>query len=53
LTINTLISVYIVILKAALLLVAAEGLSQLKWTWFGVSRPLMDLVSFDDASRGP
>jgi Protein of unknown function (DUF3176) len=53
LTINTLISVYIVILKAAMLLVAAEGLSQLKWTWFGQYRPLKDLKSFDDASRGP
>ncbi len=53
LSINSLISVYIVILKAAMLLVAAEGLSQLKWTWFGRNRPLKDLLSFDDASRGP
>lgn len=53
LSINSLISVYIVILKAAMLLVAAEGLSQLKWTWFGQYRPLKDLVSFDNASRGP
>jgi Protein of unknown function (DUF3176) len=53
LTINSLISVYIVILKAAMLLVAAEGLSQLKWTWFGQPHPLRDLLSFDDASRRP
>lgn len=53
LTINSLISVYIVILKAAMLLVAAEGLSQLKWTWFGQHHPLTDLLSFDNASRGP
>ena len=53
LSINSLISVYTVILKAAMLLVAAEGLSQLKWTWYGRSRPLKDLLSFDDASRGP
>jgi Protein of unknown function (DUF3176) len=53
LTINSLISVYIVILKAAMLLVAAEGLSQLKWTWFSQSHPLSDLLSFDNASRGP
>jgi Protein of unknown function (DUF3176) len=53
LSINSLISVYIVIPKAAMLLVAAEGLSQLKWAWFGQYRPLKDLVSFDNASRGP
>jgi Protein of unknown function (DUF3176) len=53
LTINSLISVYMVILKAAMLLVAAEGLSQLKWTWFGKHHPLRDLLSFDNASRGP
>ena len=53
LSINSLISVYIVILKAAVLLVAAEGLSQLKWRWFDHGRPLKDLLSYDDASRGP
>jgi hypothetical protein len=52
LTINTLIAIYVVILKAALLLVTAQGLGQLKWRWFDRVRPLSDLTSFDDASRG-
>ena len=52
LTINTLIAIYVVILKAALLLVIAQGLGQLKWRWFDRERPLSDLTSFDDASRG-
>lgn len=53
LSINSLISIYIVILKSSMLLVAAEGLSQLKWRWFERDRPLKDLVNYDDASRGP
>jgi Protein of unknown function (DUF3176) len=53
LSINSLISIYIVILKASMLLVAAEGLSQLKWRWFDHGRPLKDLLSYDNASRGP
>ena len=53
LTINTLIAIYVVILKAALLLVTAQGLGQLKWQWFERERPLNHLTKFDDASRGP
>ena len=53
LSINTLISIYVVVLKAAMLLVATEGLSQLKWRWFDRNRPLNDLLRYDDASRGP
>ncbi|ERF76803.1 hypothetical protein EPUS_07983 [Endocarpon pusillum Z07020] len=36
-----------------MLLVATEGLSQLKWRWFDQNRPLKDLLRYDDASRGP
>lgn len=53
LSINSLIAIYVVILKAAILLVAAEGLNQLKWRWFYQDRPLRDLLSYDSASRGP
>ncbi|KAL9106294.1 MAG: hypothetical protein Q9227_008694 [Pyrenula ochraceoflavens] len=53
LSINTLIAIYIVILKAAIVFVAAEGLGQLKWQWFDSERPLKDLLRYDDATRGP
>jgi hypothetical protein len=52
LTINTLIAIYVVVLKAALLLVTAQGLGQLKWRWFERERPLNHLTAFEDASRG-
>jgi hypothetical protein len=39
--------------KTSILLVTAEGLSQLKWTWFSKARSLNDVVTFDIASRGP
>ena len=53
LSINTLVAVYVAILKGAILLVTAEGLSQMKWAWFRRKRPLEDLASYDMASRGP
>jgi Protein of unknown function (DUF3176) len=43
----------LVILKVALLLGTAEGLSQLKWTWYRRERPLADLQRYDMASREP
>ncbi|KAK5449383.1 hypothetical protein LTS15_008927 [Exophiala xenobiotica] len=52
LTVNTLIAIYVVILKAALLLVTAQGIGQLKRRWFERKRPLIHLADFDDASRG-
>ena len=51
-SINSLVAIYVVILKATMLFVAAEGLSQLKWSWFKRSRPLEDLTRYDMASRG-
>ena len=53
LTLNTFISIELVVLKAAMLLVVAEGLAQLKWRWFRHERALYDLTVYDDASRGP
>ena len=40
-------------MKAAILLVTAEGLSQLKWQRFRKERPLLHLVTYDMAIRGP
>ncbi|KAJ9611536.1 hypothetical protein H2200_004720 [Cladophialophora chaetospira] len=52
-SINSLIAVFTAILKAAMLLPIAEGLSEMKWMWFATSRPLTDLDRLDLASRGP
>lgn len=52
-SINTLVAIFTAIMKAAMLLPIAEGVSQLKWLWFHHARPLIDLDRFDSASRGP
>ena len=52
-SVNTLISIYAVVLKVTVLLVTAEGLGQLKWRRFQGDRPLNDLVKYDQATRGP
>ncbi|KAI9725124.1 MAG: hypothetical protein M1828_003466 [Chrysothrix sp. TS-e1954] len=52
LSINSIISIYSVVVKAAILLIVSEGLSQLKWVWYTCARPLKDLEDFDKASRG-
>jgi hypothetical protein len=51
-SVNTLLSVLVTIMKAAMVIPIAEGLSQLKWSWFRKDRPLQDIVAFDEASRG-
>lgn len=55
LSLNTIVAIFITLLKTAVLLIVAEGLGQLKWSWFaiGTAKPLDDLVKYDDASRGP
>ena len=53
LSVNNLISIYVVVLKSTMLLVTTEGLAQLKWKLLEKSRPLQDLVKYDDATRGP
>ncbi|KAK8021767.1 hypothetical protein PG990_006905 [Apiospora arundinis] len=53
-TINALIAVFTVLMKAGLAILLTEGISQLKWQWFQTSpRLLMELDDFDNASRGP
>ncbi|KAL6407889.1 hypothetical protein AUP68_08917 [Ilyonectria robusta] len=53
LSINSLISVFTTFFKAALIMPVAEGLGQLKWTWFTKPHKLSDVSLFDEASRGP
>lgn len=51
---NTFISTFITITKTSMLLVVAEGISQLKWSYFETqSHPIRELEDFDRASRGP
>ncbi|KAL9611182.1 MAG: hypothetical protein Q9167_004167 [Letrouitia subvulpina] len=52
-SVNSLISIYVIIIKAMVLFVIAEGMSQLKWRRLSHNRPLTDLVRYDEASRGP
>ncbi|KAL9616257.1 MAG: hypothetical protein Q9160_008863 [Pyrenula sp. 1 TL-2023] len=52
-SINSLVSILTSILKAAMMLPIAEGISELKWMWFSASHPLSDLDRYDAASRGP
>ncbi|KAH8674232.1 hypothetical protein BX600DRAFT_509418 [Xylariales sp. PMI_506] len=51
-SINALVSIYSIILKAAMMVAVAESLSQLKWSWYTRPRPLSDISAFDRASRG-
>ena len=51
---NTLISIFSTLSKTSITLPLAEGLSQLKWTYFRQrSQKLSDMQLFDEASRGP
>ena len=53
-SINTLVAAFVTVAKSAMLLVIAEGISHLKWTWFSQrERNLIDLARYDTASRGP
>ena len=52
-SVNSLISIYVVVFKGTILLMTAEGLGQFKWRWFLERRPLDDLVTYDQATRGP
>lgn len=51
---NTLISIFSTLSKTSITLPLAEGLSQLKWTYFRQrSHPVVHMQLFDEASRGP
>lgn len=53
LSLNTIVSIYSLVVKAGIVYVIGEGLGQLKWSWLSKDRFLIDLVRFDEASRGP
>ena len=55
LTLNTIVSILATGSKSALLCMVRTSIGQLKWIWFQgrKKRPVYDLQSFDDASRGP
>ena len=51
-SINTLLSIYAVTFKTALLFVLSNCILQLQWAGFTTPSPLSDLLSYDQASRG-
>ncbi|KAI1087544.1 hypothetical protein F5B19DRAFT_64039 [Rostrohypoxylon terebratum] len=51
-SVNALLSVYTMVLKAALSFVTVSCIGQLQWVWFSRERPLYDLIRYDDAGRG-
>ncbi|KOS43160.1 hypothetical protein ACN38_g5953 [Penicillium nordicum] len=52
-TLNALVSVLSTAMKAGMVCIATEALSQLKWSWFNQGNKLSDLALLDAASRGP
>ena len=52
-TIGALLSTYSVSLRTAASYLLAGGLAQLKWLWYNDEQPLLDLYTYDDATRGP
>lgn len=52
-TLNALVSVLSTAMKAGMVCIATESLSQLKWSWFNQGNKLSDLALLDAASRGP
>ncbi|KAF2225882.1 hypothetical protein BDZ85DRAFT_279545 [Elsinoe ampelina] len=53
-TLNTFIAILSTLSRTALLVPVASGFSQLKWIHLmGPPRPLRDVQTFEDASRGP
>lgn len=51
-SINSLLSVYALTLKASIGFILASCIGQLQWAWFSDTRPLSDMVCFDSATRG-
>lgn len=51
-SINSLLSVYTLVFKAAIGFILTSCIGQLQWTWFSETRPLTDVLRFDNATRG-
>lgn len=52
-TINALLSIYAVVMKACMLLILASGVGQLQWSWFLHPHSLKDVVRYHEAAQGP
>ena len=52
LSINTMVSIYTVVIGTAATAVLADGLSAAKWSWLRQPQRLYDMTIYDDASRG-
>jgi hypothetical protein len=50
--INSIVSLFSMLIRAGVGVVLAEGISQSKWQWFRKVRKLSDMERFDSASRG-
>ncbi|CAN9107377.1 unnamed protein product [Alternaria alternata] len=51
-SINSIVSLFSMMIRAGVSMVLAEGISQSKWQWFRKARKLDDMAKFDSASRG-
>lgn len=51
-SINSLLSIYALALKAAIGFILTSCIGQLQWAWFSETRPLTDMLRFDSATRG-
>lgn len=51
-SINSLLSIYALVLKAAIGFLLTSCIGQLQWAWFTETRPLTDMLRFDSATRG-
>lgn len=51
-SINSLLSVYALVLKATIGFILTSCIGQLQWAWFSETRPLADMLHFDSATRG-
>lgn len=51
-SINTLLSIYSMALKACLGFLVTSCIGQLQWTWYLKARPLKDIVLFHEAANG-
>lgn len=51
-SINSIVSLFSMMIRAGVSMVLAEGISQSKWQWFRKARKLEDMARFDSASRG-
>jgi hypothetical protein len=51
-SINTLVSIFSVVLKASFALVVQSSIGQLQWQWLKSERPLYDLTRYSEAGQG-